>query len=169
MRDANKLAEITKFKDEIIKKLYTNTDIIEVLDCPDMNPEEPDTAEWTCIFPYIKLPGIQEKVGNFIGVKVDTIDIADNPLYKRVEVIFSIICALPTLRVPGQKGTRTDILGGDIIEVFNWNNTMGLTLKLAGEQEGVFENYNFYYRNLKFYALKSNSIEDGNHRYQKRR
>ena len=65
MRDGNKTSVITDFKYEIIKRMYETPEIIEILDCDQVDPEQPDTAEWNCIFPYIKIPGVQEKVENF--------------------------------------------------------------------------------------------------------
>lgn len=59
MRDGNKQSVTTKLKREIIKMLYSNPDIIDVLDHPDVDPECPDTAEWVCIFPYIKIAETQ--------------------------------------------------------------------------------------------------------------
>lgn len=167
MRDGNKTSVITDFKYEIIKRMYETPEIIEILDCDQVDPEQPDTAEWNCIFPYIKIPGVQEKVENFIGVKVDSLGESDNPLYKDMEVIISVICATSTLQVEGQKGIRTDILGGDIVELLNGNNTFGFTFHLAEEAEGVFENRNYYYRNMRFTALSNNNSRCGVRRYQR--
>lgn len=168
-RDVNKMSEVTKFKREIIKKIYETPDIIQMLECPDVDPETPDTAEWTCIFPYIRIPGVQESVANYIGVKVDTASSLDNDAYKEATMIISIICALDTLYVEGYKGVRTDIIGGDITELLNRNTTMGFEIKLAEEIEGVFENFNYYYRNLKFTALKTNDMPCGKNKHQRKR
>ena len=72
MRDGDKQSEVTKLKREIIKLLYSNPEIIEILDNEQVDPDCPDTAEWVCIFPYVKLANIQEEVGTFIGVTIDS-------------------------------------------------------------------------------------------------
>ena len=51
MRNGDKQSEVTKLKREIIKLLYSNPEIIEILDNEQVDPDCPDTAEWVCIFP----------------------------------------------------------------------------------------------------------------------
>ena len=164
MRDGNKQSEVTKLKREIIKMLYSNPDIIEILDCEDVDPECPDTAEWTCIFPYIKLTETQQEVGTFIGVAIDS----DGPLYnnwfKQLNINVTIFCTVKSMRVAGQKGTRTDILGGDVSETLNWNQTLGFEIRLASEQEGVLASYQYYFRTLQFTAVRQNDLENGGKR-----
>lgn len=137
MRDGNKQSVITQLKREIIRLLYSNPDIIEILDHPDVDPECPDTAEWTCIFPYIKISDIQQEVFAYIGVAIDTDGPIENDNFKRLQINVTAFCPLQIMRVAGQKGTRTDILGGDISETLNWNRSLGFEIRAIGEQEGV--------------------------------
>ena len=45
MRNGDKQSEVTKLKREIIKLLYSNPEIIEILDNEQVDPDCPDTAE----------------------------------------------------------------------------------------------------------------------------
>lgn len=157
----NRESEITKFKRHLIKRMYETPAIIELLDCSEVDPDTPDSAEWTCIFPFIKIPEIQEKNGNFIGVKIDNLgENKNNRLYNDLVVTISIICSIPSLRVQGWKGIRTDALAGEISDLFNNNPEFGFRMELDAEIEGVFEDFNYYYRNLRFVALRSNNSKN---------
>lgn len=68
------------------------------------------------------------------------------------------------MRVDGQKGTRTDIIGGDVSETLNWNRTLGFELRAAGEQEGVMSAQQYYFRTIFFTAIRQNDLEDGRKR-----
>ena len=133
MRDGNKQSVITQLKREIIKLLYSNPDIIYILDNPDVDPECPDTAEWTCIFPYIKITDTQQEVGTFIGVAIDCPGPIENDVFKKLQINVTTFCPLSIMRVDGQNGTRTDILAGDISETLNWNRSLGFEIRLSGE------------------------------------
>lgn len=157
----NRESEITKFKRHLIKRMYETPAIIWLLDCPQVDPQTPDTAEWTCIFPYIKIPDTQEQIGNFIGIKIDNYGgNKNNRLYDDLIVTVSVICSIPSLRVKGWKGIRTDIIAGEIKDLFNLNAEFGFKMELEAEGEGVFEDYNYYYRNLRFRALRSNTSKN---------
>ena len=164
MRDGNKQSVITQLKREIIRLLYSNPDIIEILDHPDVDPECPDTAEWTCIFPYIKISDIQQEVFAYIGVAIDTDGPIENDNFKRLQINVTAFCPLQIMRVAGQKGTRTDILGGDISETLNWNRSLGFEIRAIGEQEGVMSAQEYYFRTIYFSAVRANDLEDGRKR-----
>lgn len=70
MRDGNRESEITRIKRAVIKKLYSDPDIIEMLNNSDIDPDCPDTAEFTSIFPFIRIPNVQEEEKCYIGVKL---------------------------------------------------------------------------------------------------
>lgn len=164
MRDGNKQSVTTKLKREIIKMLYSNPDIIDILDHPDVDPECPDTAEWVCIFPYIKIAETQQEVHAYIGVAIDDDGPVDNENFKRLRVNVTVFCPIQIMRVDGQKGTRTDILGGDVSETLNWNRSLGFELRAIGEQEGVMSAQQYYFRTIFFSAIRQNDLEDGRKR-----
>lgn len=58
IRDINNIDDsIIKAKRIIKEKLYSDQDIIEVLNNPKLNPDEPDTYLDENIFDYIRVPG----------------------------------------------------------------------------------------------------------------
>lgn len=161
MRDGNKQSVVTKLKRKIIKMIYETPDIIEMLDNADVDPECPDTAEWTCIFPFIKLSQVQQEVNTYIGVAIDSLGPLDNDRFKKLKVNVTIFCPLQLMQVRGQKGTRTDIIAGDVSRVLNWNRTNGFQLTLVEETEGVLSAQEYYFRSLIFTAVRSNDTYCG--------
>ena len=162
MRNGDKQSEVTKLKREIIKLLYSNPEIIEILDNEQVDPDCPDTAEWVCIFPYVKLANIQEEVGTFIGVTIDSNGPLENDRFKQLLVTVTAFCPITNMQVKGQQGTRTDILDGDISETLNWTRSLGMfRLKLVNEQEGVMSAQQYYFRTLQFTAIRGNDLKKG--------
>ena len=65
--------DIQNIEDDIIRKkriisklLYSDPDIIEVLDNPNLDPECPEEYLYTNIFPFIRIPEAQDTTKNFI-------------------------------------------------------------------------------------------------------
>lgn len=169
MRNGNKECEITRFKRDILKQLYENPNIIEMLNSGDIDPDCPDTALDTHLFQYVKVPNTQETVNSYIGIRVIKPEGGKydqgNTAFKLLHLHVYIICSFDHLNVPNQKGIRTDILAGDICETLNWNNTFGLSLRLLSESEGVMENRNYYFKELVFTTHRSNDQYGGRRKY----
>lgn len=166
-RDVNKDSDIVRIKDDVLKELYNNPNIIQFLGNDEIDPETPDTALWNGIYPYIRIPGIQEEVKVFIGVEIDSVFQQTIPkTYREMQVVIYVVCAEKFLQVEGEKGIRTDILCDEIIETLNHNNTIGFTFELYDIKESVFENPRYYYRRLRFRAIQSNTMKGGRTLYQ---
>lgn len=164
-RDPNKISELNKFKREIIRQLYSCPDVIEMLDCDKIDFEQPDTAEWVAIFPYARLPETQEEVGTFICVTCSILEpLDDNNIFMSVGLNITIICAQDKMRVPKQKGTRCDILAGDIAELLNWNNTFGFTIRLMEDNENILNNF-YCARSMFFEVTRRNNLYGGRKKY----
>ena len=69
--------DIQNIDDDIIRKkriieqaLYSDEDLVEVLDDPDIDPSCPDELVYSSIFPFIRIPGTQDKSKNFITFSI---------------------------------------------------------------------------------------------------
>ena len=164
MRDGNRESEITRIKRAVIKKLYSDPDIIEMLNNPEIDPDCPDTAEFTSIFPYIRIPGVQEEKC-YIGVKLSIPEMRYRDYQNLNDVVIkgyltvAVICHNNMLRVPGQKGTRVDIIGGDIAEQLNFCKDFGFTLKLLSDLEDIMSDA--YYSRVQQYTITFPNNTDG--------
>lgn len=163
MRDRNIMDAITKAKRTIIKYLYTNSNIIELLDNDNVDSDTPDTAEGVCIFPYIKIPGVQEDAECYIGVKIDTQKNYENSAYMYLDIVIAVLCADSILEVSGEKGIRTDLISAEISKMFNHNDQFGFEMELIETVEGSLSESKYYFRNLQFRAKRFNNIKCGVH------
>ena len=161
MRDKNLMDAVTKTKRNIIKYLYTNQNIIHWLNNEDVDPETPDTAVGKCIFPFIKIPGIQEDAECYIGVKIDTRQDYTNPVYIDLDIVIAVLCADSILTVNGEKGIRTDLIAGEIATMLNHNNDFGFEMELIETIEGSLSESKYYFRNLQFHTKRFNNIKCG--------
>ena len=75
------IRDIQNIDDDIVRKkriisqmLYNDPDIIEVLDNPLLDPSCPEEYLYTHIFPFIRVPGTQDKSKSFITFMLDDMD-----------------------------------------------------------------------------------------------
>ena len=60
--------DIARKKRIIEQKLYSDPDIIEVLDNPNLSPDSPEEYVYENIFPFIRIPGTQDLVKTKYGM-----------------------------------------------------------------------------------------------------
>ena len=161
VRDGNLVNEEIKLKREIIRILYENPSIIELLDSPYVDPEQPDTAVGTCIFSYVRVPQTQEQVGTFIGVKITTLSpYSENDRFSNTRIHIVILCAFDKLNVKGQKGTRTEIIAAEIEDSLNWNDEFGFKLRLQSVAEEM-ATQEYYGCIMTFDTIRSSTLKNG--------
>lgn len=159
MRDGNRVNEEIKLKRKILQLLYENPNIIELLDCPKVDPEQPDSALNTCIFPYVRIPQTQEDVGTFIGVKISIIEPYEtNNRFVDMELKLVILCAFDKLQIIGQKGIRTECLAAEIEDMLNGNNEFGFTLRLAAMTEDM-ATHEYYGCIMSFDTIRAGTLK----------
>lgn len=150
------IRDIQKIRDDIIEKkstigelLYTDPDIIEVLDSPKIDPTCPDEAMYECIYPFIKLPGIQDESKSYICYTFD--DNGINPVNKAMKAQFvKVVIFVHQDLVRTKLGAdRHDLLGYLVKDVLNMSNTLGLQLNCISDREGATDT-NYVTRTLQF-------------------
>lgn len=75
------IRDIQHIDDDIIRKkrvisemIYSDPDIIEVLDNPELDPNCPEEYLYQNIFPFIRIPGTQDVSKNFITFMLDDME-----------------------------------------------------------------------------------------------
>lgn len=169
IKDKIKNRDIQNIDDDIIKakrlirdRLCADEDIIELLHNVELEKNEapPDEYFGTNIFSFIRVPGTQDVVNNFICFSVDDIEPSDRNEAMKVQYVqFVIFCNAKDIRTP-YGIDRHDLIAMIIRELFNWSNLLGMQLKLVYNKEGVTDT-DFYTRTLKFEATTPNSLQRG--------
>ena len=169
IRDKIKNRDIQNIDDDIIRakrlirdRLCQDEDIIEILhnDRLKENEAPPDEYFGTNIFSFIRVPGIQDEVRNFICFSVDDMeDSYRNEAMKIQYIQFVVFCNAEDINT--EYGIeRHDLLGYIIRDLFQFSDLLGMQMKLIYNREGVTDT-DFYTRTLKFELTTHNSIQRG--------
>nr|DAI35709.1 MAG TPA: hypothetical protein [Caudoviricetes sp.] len=150
--------DISSMKRLIRQKLIEDPDIIEVLHNHELDASSPDDYLNTNIFAYIRVPGVQDTVKNFICFSVDDIeDHRENSVMKIQHVQFVVFCHADDIKT--QYGIeRHDLLAYIIKDIFHWSNMFGMQAKLIYNKEGVTDT-NYSTRTMKFELTRTNSLQ----------
>ena len=142
IRDINKVDDLIIASKRIIKKkLYSDPDIIEAINNPDLNPQEPDTYLDVNIFDYIRIPGTTPETKNFIcfDIRMQSMNARNNHL-KDMLFIFSVFVYQDNMKT--QYGmARHDLLSYLIRDIFNYSNILGTQLVEISDTPGIMDGY----------------------------
>lgn len=150
------IRDVDTIKDDIIEKksiigelFYTDPDIIEMLDNSKIDPTCPDEAMYECIYPFIRIPGIQDESKSYICYTLD--DNGVNPTNKAMKLQFlKVVIFVHRDIVKTKLGiNRHDILGYLIKDILNESNALGMQLNCMFDKEGATDT-NYVSRTLQF-------------------
>lgn len=150
---------IPSLKRKIMMTLASDSKIFELLDNQSIDKDSPDDLIYVNIFPYLKVDYTIQEAGTYIGVKLEYPKIDENEIYKDAQLTFLVVSANRHIKT-SDGYARTDLIGEEILKIFNWNDHFGFTLKLVGDTEDPVDE-NFYYRKLVFKSVSPNSMKNG--------
>ena len=162
------IRDIQNIDDDIIRKkriigemLYSDPDIIEVLNNTELDPNCPEEYLYKNIYPFIRVPGIQDESKNFITFMLD--DMESTPSNKSMKSQFlKVVIFVHKNLVETQWGAeRHDLLSYLVRDVFHLSNKLGLQLKLVYNREG-FTDTEYCTRTLHFEMTTPNSVKPFN-------
>lgn len=151
--------------DDIVRKkrlieqiLYTDEDIIEILDNPVLDSSEPESYLYENIYPFVRIPGTQDTSRNYICFTVDDMERnPSNPVMKNQYVQFVIFVHKDLIKT-NYGMARHDLLGYLIRDIFNLSNKLGPQMELVSNREGVTDT-DYLTRTLKFELITDNSTK----------
>lgn len=160
------IRDIQNVDDDIIvakrlikEKLYSDPDIIEALNNPKLNPEEPDTYIDVNIFDYIRIPGATTDVKNFICFDVRQNGQRDyNNHIKNQLYIFTVSSHEDDIRTPYGMA-RHDLLAYLIRDIFNYSNIFGTQLVETTNVPGIMDSF-WSSRTITFQAMTTNNLNN---------
>ena len=150
--------DIIRKKRVIAKMLYSDPDIIEVLDNPDINPEYPEDIMYKNIFPFIRIPGTQDVSKSFITFMLDDMETAQTNKAMKSQFLKVVIFVHKDLTTTKWGTERHDLLAYLIRDIFHLSNNLGLQLNLVYNREGVTDT-DYCTRTLQFEIVTPNSMK----------
>lgn len=161
IREINNIDDfIIKSKRIIKEKLFSDPDIIEALNNPNLNPDEPDSYLDVNIFDYIRIPGTTSETKNFIcfDIRQQSLNTVNNHM-KDVLYIFGVYVHESNMRTPYGM-SRHDLLGYLIRDIFNYSNIFGTQLVEISDVPGIMDEYSSS-RTITFRAVQPASLNEG--------
>lgn len=156
-RDIQHIDDDTIRKKRIIEReLYSDIDIVEVLEDPDVDPSCPEELIYSSIYPFIRIPGTQDTSKNFITFSISNMgNLPTNEVMKNQYIQF-VIFVHKSLVKTNYGMARHDCLGYLIRDIFHLSNKLGMQMKLVSDLEGATDT-DYVTRTLKFELTTDNS------------
>ena len=156
---------IQNIDDDIIRKkriieqtLYSDSDIVEVLDDPDIDPSCPEDLLYSSIYPFIRIPGTQDKSKNYITFSISDMSISPRNEVMKNQYVQFVIFVHKNLAKTNFGMTRHDCLGYLIRDIFNLSDMLGAQMNLVSNVEGATDT-DYLTRTLKFELVDNNSTK----------
>ena len=157
--------DIQNIDDDIIRKkrlieqiLYSDEDIVEILDNPNIDPISPEDLVYENIFSFLRIPGTQDVSKNFITFIVDDTERKpSNPAMKTQIIQFVIFVHKDNIETKYGMA-RHDLLGYLIRDIFNLSNKLGAQMEIISNREGVTD-ADYHTRTLRFELTDDNSTK----------
>ena len=150
--------DIVRKKRKIEQILYSDPDIIEILDNPDLDPSCPEDYVNTNIFGFLRIPGTQDVSKNFITFTVDDRELTPNNRVMKSQSVQFVIFVHKDLINTDYGMYRHDLLGYLIRDIFNLSNKLGPQMELVSDREGVTD-ADYHTRTLRFELIDDNSTK----------
>ena len=159
------IRDIQNIDDDIVRKkriigemLYSDPDIIEVLDNPDLDPSCPDEYLYANIFPFIRIPGTQDVSKSYITFMLDDMESAQFNKSMKSQFLKVVIFVHKDLVKTKFGAERHDLLAYLVRDIFHLSNSLGLQLNLVSNREGVTDT-DYCTRTLQFEIITPNSMQ----------
>ena len=157
------IRDINKIDDDIIRKkrligemLYNDPDIIEVLANKDIDPTCPEDAMYVNIYPFIRVPGVQDVAKSYITYMLDDVSSGHNNATMKSQYLKVVIFVHKELVQTNYGAERHDLLSYLVIDNFHLSNALGLQLNLISNREG-YTDTDYCTRTLQFEMTTPNA------------
>ena len=153
--------EISEYKTKIMTHLLSDKELVSLLD-EQGQFEYPDEMIYKRIYPYGRIPDTELETKTYITVMVNVPSLPkNNDVVRDVTVTLRVLSHESLMQVPGQNGTRIDLLSARVDKLLNESYDFGIgPIFLVYNNEFVLDNTHFY-RELKFQTMSLNSRRYG--------
>lgn len=157
--------DIQKIDDDIIRKkriieqaLYSDVDIVEVLNDVNIDPSCPEDLLYSSIYPFIRVPGTQDKSKNYITFSISDTGVSYKNDVMKTQYVQFVIFVHKNMSETNFGMARHDCLGYLIRDIFHLSNMLGAQMNLVSNVEGVTDT-DYLTRTLKFEVVDHNSTK----------
>jgi hypothetical protein len=157
--------DIQKVDDDIIRKkriieqaLYSDPDIVEVLDDPDIDPSCPEDLLYSSIYSFIRIPGTKDKSKNYISFSFSDMGLSPRNEVMKNQYVQFVVFVHKNLAKTNFGMARHDCLGYLIRDIFNLSDVLGSQMNLVSNAEGATDT-DYITRTLKFELVDNNSTK----------
>lgn len=158
-RDIQNVDDDIIYKKRIIEQaLYSDSDIVEILDNHDIDPSCPEDLMYNSIYPFIRVPGVQDKSKNYITFSISDINLSPRNEVMKTQYVQFVIFVHKDLTTTKFGMARHDCLGYLLRDVFHLSNMLGPQMNLVSNIEGVTDT-DYLTRTLKFELIDDNSTK----------
>ena len=146
-------------KERIKKVLLNNKYIIHVLENKELEEAEaePDDYFGVNILPYYMVEPTQHKVNNYLCYEVSYDRVYGDKYYKRLQIIFYILCEQKEIIERDTGIARHDLLSAIIQDTFNFTDYLGYRMKLVSDVPSTVDSH-FACRVLTFEQYTDNNL-----------
>ena len=162
------IRDIQNIDDDIVRKkriisrmLYSDPDIIEVLDNPELDPSCPEEYLYTNIYPFIRVPGTKDTSKSYITFMLDDMEKSQFNKAMKSQLLKVVIFVHKDLIQTKWGAERHDLLAYLVKDVFHLSNSLGMQLTLLSNREGVTD-ADYSTRTLQFEMTTLNSVKPFN-------
>lgn len=159
--NGNYYDDTERYKYLIMNMLTSNQDILwtlhnNLLEKPDINGNlDGDSYRDVSIFTFLKVPGTQSEVKNFICFEVDDISVPyENSIKKNIT--FRTISHEDDCKTDWGIA-RQDLLASIIKNEFDWSNIFGMHIEKVYDKGRIAEN-GYYYREFIYETIIPNNL-----------
>lgn len=122
-----KTSSITRYKKKLMSSIVNSPELISLINesyIEDGECVNADELIYEQIFPYYYIPDTQAESLAYVIMKVNTLDIR-NKIYNKAEVYICVISHQDIMKVKRGGGTRIDLMGEVVEELFNGRDDFG--------------------------------------------
>lgn len=142
---------IVRYKKKLVTTIANSPELIELLNdgyVEDGECVDSDELVYKQIFPYYYIPETQTEVLPYVTMKVNGLGVRDK-IYNKAEVFICVIAHQDCMKT-NDGGTRIDLMGEIIEDLFNGKDDFGFgEMELKSNIEGYI-NYTHRCRELRF-------------------
>lgn len=166
-KNNSNLDDIFRYKYKIMKMLTSNQDILHALHNDELCGKDEvingDLYRDVCIFDFLKLPNLKDRVNNYICFEVN-----DSGYGSTIEkrIVFRTVSHKDDHKTDWGI-SRQDLIASIIKNEFDWSNVFGMHLEKISDV-GLIADDEFYYREIVYKTSAPNNVYNKINNFYKR-